>query len=157
MAGFVKLDCGMLYSTLWQDYDARLVFLASLMMASPYEVTKPEPQLELRWYKPTGWYVPPGWYGLVPAAAQGIIAAAGNVPFDKGFEALDRLCSPEEGSRSPDHEGRRMARISEGYLILNFYKYRDKDYKSAERMKRYRERQKAKGIAAYEPAEKKDL
>ena len=59
---FVKLDCGLLDSTLWMDRPARDVFLTALMMAEPYEITEPTPELEIRRVNETSFVVPPGWY-----------------------------------------------------------------------------------------------
>src|SRR6185369_6362753 len=56
--------------------------------------------------------------------------------------ALERLAAPEQSSRTPDFEGRRLVRINGGYLVLNFIKYRDRDHTTAIRSKRYRERKK---------------
>lgn len=136
---FVKLDCGILDSTIWEDRDAREVFLTALLMAVPDELLTPQPQLDVRSLKQTGWTVPAGWYGFVAAAGTGIIKRAG-LGHKNGFAALERLCEPEAGSRSPEYDGRRMARVSGGYVILNYIRYRERDYTAAERSRRYRER-----------------
>ena len=136
---FVKLDCGILNSTLWFAREAREVFITALLMAEPYEVRAPEPQLEVNSLNATGWSVPPGWYGLVPAAGVGIIHRAG-VEIGAGLTALEVLGAPEVSSRSQDHDGRRLVRIDGGYIVLNFMRYRDRDYTSAERSRRYRQR-----------------
>ena len=54
--------------------------------------------------------------------------------------ALERLGSPEPGSRSSSFDGRRLIRIDGGYLVLNYMAYRDKDHTAAERMRRMRAR-----------------
>ncbi len=140
---FVKLDCGILDSTLWLDRDSRECFLTALLMAQPCEFSEPAAELEVRALNPTGYEAPPGWYGFVPAAGVAIIRRAGITDQERGLVALERLSSPEAESRSPEFEGRRMIRVDGGYLILNFMKYRDRDYTGAERAKRYRDRQKA--------------
>jgi hypothetical protein len=140
---FVKLDTGILNSTLWIDHDAREIFITALLMAEPLETTGHMAQIAIDKIEHTGWYAPPGWYGFVPAASVGIIRRAG-VDQDKGLAAIARLGEPDQESRTPDHEGRRMIRIDGGFLILNYFKYRDRDYSSAERSRRYRERQKNK-------------
>jgi hypothetical protein len=142
MASFVKLDAGILNSTLWGDYDARQLFITALLMAEPYEVRKPEQVIEVDSLKPMGWDVPPGWYGRVEAAGSGIIHRCG-LSYEAGIPALKRLASPEPESRSRDFEGRRLARVDGGYLVLNFIKYRERDYGNAERCKRWRERVKS--------------
>ena len=140
---FVKLDCGILDSTLWLDRDSRECFLTALLMAQPCEFSQPVEQLEVRALTPTGYQAPAGWYGFVPAAGVAIIRRAGISEQERGLVALERLSSPEAESRSPEFDGRRMIRVDGGYLILNFMKYRDRDYTGAERAKRYRDRKKA--------------
>lgn len=139
---FVKLDCAMLNSTIWCDREARELFLTALMMAEPREYTEPVPQIEVDSLGLTGWAAPPGWYGLVAAAGSGIIRRAGFTDTNAGTEALKRLGAPEADSRSPDFEGRRLVRVDGGYIVLNFQKYRDRDYGAAARMKRWRASQK---------------
>lgn len=136
---FVKLDCGMIDSTIWIDHDARDVFITALLMAVPYEIREPAKQIKVREIEFTGFEVPPGWYGFVAAAGTGIIHRCG-IAREAGLSALERLGEPESESRTPDFEGRRMVRIDGGYLILNYDQYRKKDHTSAERAKRYRER-----------------
>ncbi len=136
---FVKLDCGILNSTLWFEREAREVFLTALLMAEPMELTESTPQLEVKGFGETGWSAPPGWYGFVPAASVGIFARA-RVPDEAGFAALEILGAPEPASRTPDFEGRRLIRVDGGFLVLNYMKYRERDYTTAERSKRYRQR-----------------
>lgn len=139
---FVKLDSGLLNSTLWVDKPARDVFVTCLLMAVPYELTEPEPQLHVDRLEETGWTVPPGWYGMVESAAAGILRNA-IVERDEGLQALTKLGEPDPESRSADFEGRRLVRIDGGYLVLNFQKYRERDYGAADRMRRKRAREKA--------------
>ncbi len=136
---FVKLDCGILNSTLWFEREARELFITALLMAEPIETTEPTPQIAIGSLEYTGWYVPPGWYGFVPAASVGIIHRA-KVPEAEGMEAMKRLGEPEDTSRSPDFEGRRLVRVDGGFIVLNYMKYRERDYTTAERSKRYRQR-----------------
>lgn len=136
---FVKLDCGMVDSTIWIDREAREIFITALLMASPHEFSEALPQLKVDVIEPTGYTVPPGWYGFVAAAGPGIVRRA-SVPLDAGIEALKRLGNPDPASRSQEFDGRRMIRIDGGYLILNFMKYRDRDYGAAERMRKLRAR-----------------
>lgn len=136
---FVKLDCGMLDSTLWVDRESREVFITALLMAEPKEFLEPTPQYVVRGFDETGFVVPPGWYGFVPAAGIGIVRRA-LVDEAVGFQALERLGAPDKESRSSEFEGRRLIRINGGYIVLNFMRYRDRDYTGAERARRYRER-----------------
>lgn len=136
---FVKLDCGLLNSTLWLQREQRELFITALLMAEPHELRESAEQIEVRSLSYTGFSVQPGWYGFVPAAGIGIIGRA-KVDKEIGLNALEALGSPDLESRSPEHDGRRMIRIDGGYLILNFQKYREKDHTSADRSRRYRER-----------------
>lgn len=140
---FVKLDCGILDSTTWIDRPAREIFITALLMAEPGEAMTPCPQYHVRTGEPTGWAAPAGWYGFVWAAGSGIIRRAG-IDAEEGLAALERLGAPEPDSRSQEHEGRRLIRIDGGYVVLNFFKYRDRDYTTAKRSARYRERLKSR-------------
>lgn len=134
---FVKLDCGMLDSTIWVDRDAREVFITALLMARPKQTTEPMNQIGVRTLEPTGFVVPPGWYGWIAAAGPGIVRRAG-MDQEPGLAALERLGTPELDSRTPDFDGRRLIRVDGGYLALNYMRYRDKDHTAAERMRRWR-------------------
>lgn len=136
---FVKLDCGILNSTLWVAREPRDVFITALLMASPHEVLEPMPQFHVRSLEPTGFVVAPGWYGFIQAAGPGIVRMA-MAEQQAGMDALEKLGAPDPESRSSDFEGRRLVRVDGGYIVLNFMKYRDKDMGAADRMKRYRQR-----------------
>lgn len=138
---FVKLDTGILNSTLWIDRDSREVFITALLMAIPRQFSEPIAQIEVESLTPTGWEAPAGWYGYVEAAGVGII---GRAMIDKaaGLAALARLGSPENDSRSPAFEGRRMIRMDGGYVILNYDHYRQKDHTAAKRQRDLRARKK---------------
>lgn len=138
---FVKLDCDILKSSLWPDKGPRDVFITALLMAEPFEVQMPAQQIEIRTLKPTGWMVPMGWYGFVKGASASIIHLA-MVGREEGLAALEILGAPDYGSKSRDFDGRRLVRIEGGFIVLNFVKYRERDYTSADRSKRWRERQK---------------
>ncbi len=138
---FVKLDTGILDSTLWIERDCREVFITALLMAQPRECKEPLPQLEIDTLELTGFSVPPGWYGFVAAAGIGIINRA-MVEREAGLQALRKLGSPEFESRSQEFDGRRLIRVNGGYIVLNYMKYRDKDHTAATRQKNLRERRK---------------
>lgn len=140
---FVKLDTGILNSTLWVERECREIFITALLMATPFELAESTPQIEVRSLELTGFVVPAGWYGFVPAAGIGIIRQA-MVDREEGLTALEKLGSAESESRSPEFEGRRLVRVDGGFLVLNFIKYREKDATTAERSRRWRERQKQK-------------
>src|SRR6516165_3756181 len=118
---FVKLDCGMLNSTLWFERLAREIFITALLMAEPCELFDEEPQIAVGSLDYTGWKVPAGKYGFVPAAGVGIIRRAmiTNQEVEPAMKALEMLGNPEESSRTQDFEGRRMVRVDGGFIILN--------------------------------------
>jgi hypothetical protein len=134
---FLKLDCGILNSTIWYDKPARDIFLTALLMARPCRLSKPIEQLDVHTMKPTGFVLPAGDYGFVDAAGPGIVHKA-LVEHAEGMAALDRLGSPEAGSRTSVHAGRRLIRIDGGYIAVNYDAYRRKDHTAALRMKRLR-------------------
>jgi len=150
MAGFVKLDCGMLQSSIWFDRDVRDLFITALLMATPHEITVPTPTIATDSLDDGGMVVPPGWYGFVAAAGTGIVHRSMIDP-KRGPECLKALASPEPDSRSPAFGGRRMVRINGGFLILNYINYREKDYTSKDRSKRWRDRKKQDGNASVTP------
>ncbi len=139
MRGFVKLDAGIRLSSLWVERDLRSVFLTALVMAEPFETEEPLPTIKVNSLESAEWVVPPGWYGLVRASGTAIVRADG-CDLDTGLAMLEKLASPDPDSRSTDFDGRRMVRVDGGYLILNYMKYRDRDYTAADRMRRLRER-----------------
>ena len=139
---FVKLDTGIVRSTLWVERDLRDVFITALLMAVPHQVETPTPQLETRGLEQTGFVVPPGWYGFVASAGIGIIHQA-LVNDSEGFVALDKLGKPDVESRTTAFDGRRMVRVDGGFVILNYMLYRDKDHSAADRMRRLRARKKS--------------
>jgi hypothetical protein len=142
---FVKLDTGILDSTLWIERDQRELFITALLMAEPREFEEPIRQIKIGELEFTDFEAPPGWYGFVPAASFGIINRAG-VDKDSGMEGLRRLGEPEVESRSKEFEGRRMIRMNGGFVILNYMKYRDKDHTAAERQRRLRARRKSEDV-----------
>lgn len=142
---FVKLDTGILDSTLWLERDVREVFITALLMAMPKEFKIEQPQIEVNSLKHTGFEAPAGWYGFVEASGPGIVNRA-LVERHAGLKALTRLGETESESRSHEFGGRRMIRVNGGYLILNYMKYRDRDHTAAERQRRLRERKKEKNV-----------
>jgi hypothetical protein len=138
---FVKLDSGILDSSLWPDRLARELFITALAMADPHEVLEPTPGILVRSLEESGVIIQPGWYGIVKAAGSGIVRRACIDDPEAGLDALERLGAPDLESRSADYEGRRLIRIDGGWIVVNYDKYRQRDTTSAERQKRYRERQ----------------
>src|SRR5215831_19178315 len=152
---FVKLDTNMLRSTLWYERLQREIFITALLMAEPVYTDKPLPQLSVHTMQETGWSVPDSPdipYGFVGAAGVGIVrhAIVSNDPQDikLGLDALEKLGEPEESSRTPDYEGRRMVRVDGGFIILNYGKYRERDYTAAQRQARYRAKLKRNAVTS---------
>lgn len=134
---FVKLHAALLNSSLWLDRDARDLFITALLLAKPFELRSPTPEIAIGALHDTGWVVPPGWYGFVPAASVGLIARAG-IATEPGLAALERLAKPDMDSRSSTHDGRRLVRVDGGFLVLNYMLYRQRDETANARMRRYR-------------------
>lgn len=151
---FVKLDCAMLNSSIWWEKTQRDIFITALLMAEPFEVREPMPQIHIDSLEFTGWKVPPGWYGFLGAASIAIIHRT-MVEREEGLTALIALGSPDPDSKSKAYEGRRMVRVDGGFLILNFIAYRDRDHTAAERSRRWRERQKGNPDPSKKPSKKK--
>ena len=139
---FVKLDCGILESSLWFDKAARDIFITALLMARPHVQLEAIGQLETQSLKYTGWMIPAGCYGMVDASGPGVLNRAG-MNSDDGWAALARLGDPDKHSRSDAFDGRRLVRVDGGYLVLNYDHYRELDYTNAERQKRWREAHKS--------------
>jgi hypothetical protein len=144
---FVKLDTGILDSTLWITRDPREVFITALLMAMPRELEEDTPTYKVHSLEKSDFVVPAGWYGFIEASGPGIVRRAG-LPPDAGLEALAALSQPDPESRSSDWEGRRLVRVDGGFVVLNFMRYRDKDNTVAARMARYRDRLKAKKVTS---------
>lgn len=138
---FVKLDARILQSTIWLDVAARNVFITALLMAQPEQLEAPEEVIKARCLEPDGWQLPAGWYGHTHAAGPGIAQWSG-LPQEEAMAAIERLCAPDRESRSKEFEGRRLARIDGGFVVLNYMRYRDYDHQAADRMRKLRARRK---------------
>jgi len=100
MSNFVKLFGSILDSSVWQEDPAtRLTWITMLAMADQY--------------------------GVVEASVIGLAARARVDLKDCQF-AIDAFLAPDQYSRTPDHEGRRIGKVEGGWRILNHAKYRDK-------------------------------
>lgn len=136
---FVKLDCGMLNSSIWIDRPARELFITALLMAEPWQTPVALEAMQPDSLEANGFIVPPGWYGFVRASPVGVIRAS-CMDIVEGRDALRRLLEPDGDSRSQAFEGRRLARVNGGLVVLNYDAYRQRDYTATERSRRYRER-----------------
>jgi hypothetical protein len=95
---FSKLDSSITESSLWsEDLHVRIVFLSFL-------ARKDET-------------------GFVSGARSGLIRVC-NVTAEQFDDAILKLSSPDIESKTPDFEGRRIAKIDGGYVVLNADKYR---------------------------------
>src|SRR5262245_24541769 len=111
---FVKLDCGILDSSLWVEHsDVRIVFITVLAMCNSE--------------------------GLCPATAPGIARRA-NLPLSTVRRAIRRLSSSDRDDRSGVDEGRRLKHVNGGFQVVNYLHYRQKDHTATERKRRQRER-----------------
>lgn len=138
---YVKLDRGILNSSLWADRNERDLFITALLLAVPQQIKRPIAALCVRALEPSGFIVPPGDYGFVEAAGIGIVNTALLSDMEAGLDALERLGQPDPHTRTPDNEGRRLVRVPGGFIVLNYDLYRSKDHTGAERQRRFRERQ----------------
>lgn len=112
---FVKLDCGIIHSSLWaESSDTKVCWITLLLLADAT--------------------------GFVRAAASAIAREAG-IPADVARQSLELFASPDDESRTPDNQGKRIEKVDGGYRVLNYEKYRERDYTNAERQKRFREKE----------------
>ena len=72
------------------------------------------------------------------------LARIANVTLQNVTDAIERFSSPDQNSRTPDNEGRRIAKCDGGWIVLNHDKYRANDAilreKTRERVRRFREK-----------------
>jgi hypothetical protein len=66
------------------------------------------------------------------------IARGSGVERQKVDRILEQFASPDPDSRTPDNDGRRIAFVDGGILVLNYDRYKNRDY-SAARVKKYRD------------------
>lgn len=100
MAGYTKLFSTILASTIWRAPDkTRILWITMLAMADKH--------------------------GVVEGSTPGLADMA-RISVDEALVALKELSSPDEYSRTKEHDGRRIAVIDGGWLILNHAKYREK-------------------------------
>ena len=102
MAGFTKLFSEIVTSSIWSEDDkTRLVWITLLAL-----VDNPK--------------------GEVPASIPGLANAA-RVSIKDCEKAVKILESPDEYSRTKEHEGRRIQPIDGGWLIINYEKHRNRE------------------------------
>jgi hypothetical protein len=128
MAGYTKLFGSIISSTIWGAEDhVRLVWITMLALADQF--------------------------GRVEASVPGLAHQA-HVGVDQTRAALSVLEAPDPDSRTPDHEGRRIAKMDGGWRLLNHSKYREKQdeewqkARKAKNAKDYRDRHRAASPAS---------
>jgi hypothetical protein len=128
MAGYAKLFGSILFSTIWgESKDVKILWVTMMAMADQD--------------------------GMVEAAVPGL-AAASRLTVAECRAAVAVLEAPDPDSKNPDHEGRRIEKRDGGWLLLNYAAYRDKltlahkREKTAERVRRFRERNAQKIVTA---------
>ena len=96
--------------------------------------------------------------GMVEASLPGLARQARKTK-PQTLKALSVLQSPDADSKNPDHEGRRVAKVEGGWLILNYSLYRAQQELSQEpeaiatreRVQRYRDRKRKAKEQALHP------
>lgn len=120
MTGYAKLFSSIVTSSIWTEDDrTRIVWITLLALADKH--------------------------GEVHASIPGLARVAG-VPLEACELAISKFLGPDQFSRTPDFDGRRIVAIDGGWEILNYLKYRrmasaeDRKEQTAERVRRHRER-----------------
>ena len=120
MHSYTKLFSSIITSTIWMEDDkTRILWITLLAMADQH--------------------------GEVYSSVPGLARVAG-MTVGEAVAALEKLLGPDEYSRTPDYEGRRIAPIEGGWELLNHAKYRllasrdDSKTATANRVRRHRER-----------------
>ena len=120
MPNYTKLFNSIITSTIWSEDDkTRIIWITMLAMSDKN--------------------------GEVHASIPGLARVA-SMSIDEAERAIGKLMSPDPYSRTPDNEGRRIAKIDGGWELLNHAKYRlmasreDEKAATAERVRRHRNR-----------------
>jgi len=120
---FVKIFGNLLDSSIWaESNETRIVWITLLVMSDED--------------------------GVVRSTAPGIAHRA-RVSIGNARKALEVLESPDPDSRTPDNDGRRIERVPDGYLILNYEMFRqihnraERREQTRKRVRKHRKRKKA--------------
>lgn len=121
MAGYSKLDSGIIHSTIWSEpHDVRVTWITLLAVTDAAGIVRM----------------------AIPALAKLV-----DVPVERMEQILELLHAPDKYSRTKDNDGRRLETVDGGWRILNYSKYREglkqPDVTAAERKRRQRERGKS--------------
>lgn len=115
---FAKLDHGIVNSSIWSEPSATRVLWITILALKDEN-------------------------GFVSASRSGLARIA-NITIDEFDTGIKCLESPDIDSRTSENEGKRIAKIEGGWVVLNNEKYRLHDDiqrdKTRERVRRYRER-----------------
>ena len=118
--GYTKLFSDIVDSSIWdEDAQTRVVWVTLLALSNPEGYVRGS----------VGW-----------------LAGKSKVPIQCTSLALQKFAAPDPHSRTPDHEGRRIEVLEDGWLILNYLLFRDRlstnptSIKTRERVRRHRER-----------------
>ena len=127
---FTKLDSGIVNSSIWSEpLETRVLWITMLAMSDEN--------------------------GFVACSEPGLVRAA-NIQKNEFEKAIKVLEGPDKFSRTSDNEGRRVEKIDEGWIILNFKKYRlhseKKRAATRERVTRYRALQALHGVTPALPS-----
>lgn len=123
MAGFTKLFSDIVDSSIWNENHATCRVWITLLALSNAD-------------------------GFVRGSDDWLRGKSKTTP-EECTEAIRILSSPDKESRSKDYEGRRIEVLEDGFLILNYLKFRDmlspseQATRSRERVRKHRERYKA--------------
>jgi hypothetical protein len=123
MSGYAKLFSDIVESSIWDEpSDICKVWITLLALADSDGYVRGSP----------------GW-----------LAGKSRVSIDACKSAIGKFQKPDHKSRTPDHEGRRIEQLDDGWLILNYLLFRDRlssDPKASatrERVRRHRQRYRA--------------
>jgi hypothetical protein len=123
MGGYVKLFSDIVESSIWdEDSDTCKVWITLLALSDQDGYVRGS----------VGW-----------------LADKARVPVDSCRHALEAFAQPDLRSRTPDHDGRRIENLEDGWLILNYIEFRNRlstdkaATSSRERVRRHRERYRA--------------
>lgn len=116
MAGYTKLFSSIIHSTVWQESAQTKVLWVTMLAMVDRD-------------------------GCVMASLPGLARASG-LSIDETEESLRVLSEPDQYSRTPDMDGRRIFQIDGGWALVNYEKYRDLE-SEVERKEKQAARQRA--------------
>jgi hypothetical protein len=131
MTGFTKLFADIIDSTIWrEDLSTKVVWITMLAKADKN--------------------------GIVRSSVPGLADAA-RVSLPQCQDALQKFLSPDEWSRTKDHDGKRIMETDGGWILLNYQKYRkmrdeeETRIATAERVRKHREKHSVTNVTNVTP------